>query len=32
VAGKRFGLNEEVIVAVNGYFVDLPESHFRDGI
>jgi len=30
VADKRFGSNEEVIAAVNGYFADLPESHFRN--
>ena len=24
--------NEEVITAVEAYFADLPDSHFRDGI
>ena len=24
--------NEEAITAVDGYFVELPESHYRDGI
>ena len=28
VTGKHFGLNEEVIAVVNGYFEDYPESHF----
>jgi len=30
VTGKHFGSNEEVIAAVNEYFADLPESHFRE--
>jgi len=30
VVGKCFGSNKDVIAAVNGYFADLPESHFRD--
>ncbi|XP_023228429.1 dipeptidyl peptidase 9-like [Centruroides sculpturatus] len=29
---KHIGSSEEVIAVVNGYFEDLPESHFRDGI
>jgi len=28
VVGKRFGSNEEQ--RWNGYFADLPESHFRE--
>jgi len=32
VAGKHFGSNEEVIAAINGYFTDFTESHFRDEI
>ena len=30
--GKRFSSNEEAITAVDGYFAELPESHYRDGI
>lgn len=30
--GKRFSSNEEVIGAVERYFADLPEKHYRDGI
>lgn len=30
--GKRFSSNEEVIAAVDGYFEDLPENHFKNGI
>lgn len=30
VARKHFESNEDVIVAVDGYFADLPKSHFRD--
>lgn len=30
--GKRFSSNEEVITAVDGYFEDLPQNHFRDGV
>ena len=32
LAGKRFTSNDEAIAAVNGYFANLPESHFNDGI
>ena len=30
--GKRFSSNEEAITAVDGYFAELPESHYSDGI
>lgn len=30
--GKRFSSNAEAIAAVNQYFADLPETHFRHGI
>ena len=30
--GKRFSSNEEAITAIDGYFAELPESHYRDGI
>jgi histone-lysine N-methyltransferase SETMAR len=30
--GQRFSSNQEVIVAVEGYFVDLTKNHYRDGI
>lgn len=29
---KTFRSNEEVITAVDGYFADFPELHFRDEI
>lgn len=32
VSGKRFVSNEEVEKAVDEYFDNLPESHFREGI
>ena len=32
LAGERFSSNEEVVAAVQGYFADLPENHYRDGI
>ena len=32
VAGKGFSLNEEVMAAVEGYFMDLPEYYFKTGI
>jgi len=32
LAEKRFTSNDEAIAAVNGYFANLPESHFNDGI
>jgi hypothetical protein len=32
LAGQRFFLNEEATEAVEGYFVDLAENHYRDGI
>lgn len=31
-SGKHFSSNEEAIAAVEGYFADLAESHFRNGI
>jgi histone-lysine N-methyltransferase SETMAR len=31
-AGQRFSLNQEAIVAVEGYFADLTTNHYRDGI
>ena len=30
--GKRFSSNEEAITAVDGYFAELLESNYRDGI
>ena len=30
--GKRFSTNEEAITAVDGYFAELPESYYTDGI
>ena len=30
--GKHFSSNEEAIAAVDEYFEDLPEKHYRDGI
>ena len=32
LAGKRFISNDKAIATVNGYFVDLQESHFNDRI
>lgn len=32
VSGKRFASNEEVERAVDEYFHNLPDSHFREGI
>ncbi|CAK9795997.1 Histone-lysine N-methyltransferase SETMAR [Anthophora plagiata] len=32
LAGKRYQTNEEAIEAVNEYFCELEESHFRVGI
>ena len=32
LAGQRFSSNQEVIAAVEGYFVDLMKNHYRDGI
>ena len=32
VRGKRFSYNDEVIAAVDEYFADLPEKHYRDGM
>ncbi|EFN76357.1 hypothetical protein EAI_02829, partial [Harpegnathos saltator] len=32
LAGKRFTSNDEAIAATDGYFADLPESHFNNGI
>lgn len=30
--GKHFSSNDEVIAAVDEYFADLPENHYRNGI
>ncbi|EFN84600.1 Histone-lysine N-methyltransferase SETMAR, partial [Harpegnathos saltator] len=30
--GKHFLSNEEAIAAVEAYFVDFPETYFRDGV
>ena len=32
LSGQRFSSNQEAIAAVEGYFVDLKENHYRDGI
>jgi histone-lysine N-methyltransferase SETMAR len=32
LAGQRFLSNQEVIAAVEGYFQDLKENHYRDRI
>jgi histone-lysine N-methyltransferase SETMAR len=32
LAGQRFSSNQEVIAAVKGYFSDLTNNHYRDGI
>jgi len=32
LAGQRFSLNEEAIVAIEGYFADHTKNHYRDGI
>jgi len=32
LAGQRFSSNQEAITAVEGYFADLKENHYRDGI
>jgi len=32
LTGKRFTSNDGAIAAVNGYFADLQESYFNDGI
>ena len=29
---KRFAANEEASAAVNQYFAELPENHYKDGI
>jgi histone-lysine N-methyltransferase SETMAR len=31
-AGQRFSSNQEAIAAVEGYFADLTNDHYRDGI
>ena len=31
-SGKLFSSNEEAITAVAGYYAELPESDYRDGI
>ncbi|EFN89317.1 Histone-lysine N-methyltransferase SETMAR, partial [Harpegnathos saltator] len=32
LAGKHVTSDDEVIAAVDGYFAELPESHFNNGI
>jgi len=32
LAGQRFSSNQEAIAAVEGYFADLTNNHYRDGI
>ena len=32
LSGQRFSSNQEAIVAVEGYFADLTNSHYMDGI
>jgi histone-lysine N-methyltransferase SETMAR len=32
LASQRFHLNQKAIAAVEGYFADLPENHYRDEI
>ena len=32
LGGQRFSSNEEAIAAVDEYFSELPQSHFKDGI
>jgi histone-lysine N-methyltransferase SETMAR len=32
LAGQRFSSNQEATAAVEGYFVDLTKSQYRDGI
>jgi hypothetical protein len=32
LAGQRFSSNQQTISAVEGYFADLTENHYRDGI
>jgi len=32
LTGQRFSLNQEAIVAVEGYFADLTKNHYRDRI
>lgn len=32
LVSKRFSSNEELMAALNDYFAELPESHYRDGI
>jgi histone-lysine N-methyltransferase SETMAR len=32
LAGQRFPSNKETIAAVEGYFADLKENQYRDGI
>jgi len=32
LAGQRFSSNQEAIAAVEGYFADIMENHYRDGI
>jgi hypothetical protein len=29
-AGQHFSLNQEAIAAIEGYFADLTENHYRD--
>jgi histone-lysine N-methyltransferase SETMAR len=32
LAGQRFSSNQEAVAAVEGYFADLMNKHYRDGI
>jgi histone-lysine N-methyltransferase SETMAR len=32
LAGQHFSSNQKVIAAVEGYFADLTENHYRDGL
>jgi histone-lysine N-methyltransferase SETMAR len=32
LAGQHFSSNQEAIAAVEGYFADLMENHYRDGL
>jgi histone-lysine N-methyltransferase SETMAR len=32
LAGQHFSSNQEAIAAVGGYFADLTENHYKDGL
>jgi histone-lysine N-methyltransferase SETMAR len=32
LAGQRFSSNQKAIAAVEGYFADLTNNHYRDGV